>query len=305
MDYASGPIPLLSHINPAAFAELMPSRPSITSELLGWSDTTVQRYSLVRCAFGIPPANELRLGLHMGGPMQVRAHLGSDHDVTRWLEPGQINLIPAGQGADWDFRGRPELLLVHISSNLFKAVASDVYNTELDQIFISAQMASADETANLLARQLLVETGARFPGTQLYADSITRALCLHLLRRYSSLGASQPQPQATIPSGRTGRIIDFIRANFAEDLSLDQLASVSGVSASQFGRAFRAETGQTPHRYLIKVRVEVACDMLEHTTLSVIEVALRCGFGQPGHFATTFRHSVGMTPREYRAARCT
>ena len=96
-----------------------------------------------------------------------------------------------------------------------------------------------------------------------------------------------------------------MHANFAEDLSLDQLAHVSGVSASQFGRAFRAEVGQTPHHYLIKLRVDAACDLLEHTPLSVIEVALQCGFGQPSHFATTFRRTLGMTPREYRAARCT
>lgn len=218
-------------------------------------------------------------------------------------EQGQVNLIPAGQDADWDFRGKPELLLVHTDLSLLKAVVSNVYGADLDQVSISAQLASPDQTADLLARQLLVEAETGSPGTRLFAGSITQALCLHLLRRYSSLGAPQPGPQAGVSGGRIGRVIEFIRANLAADLSLEQLAHVSGVSASQFGRAFRAQTGQTPHHYLVKVRVEAACGLLEHTALSVIEVALQCGFSQPSHFATTFRHVVGMTPREYRAAR--
>ncbi len=281
----------------------MPKRPSVTSERLGWSDVTVQRYTLARCAFAVPPVSGPRFGLHMGGPMQVWARFGGDCAATRWMEQGQVNLIPAGQDADWDFRGRPELLLVHISLDLLKAVASDVYGADLDRVLIPAQLAYPDETANLLARQLLAEAETGFPGTRLFADSITRALCLHLLRRYSSLGAPRPGPQAGISGGRIGRVVEFIRANLAADLSLEQLAGVSGVSASQFGRAFRAQTGQTPHHYLVKVRVEAACGLLEHTALSVIEVALQCGFGQPSHFATTFRRVVGMTPREYRAAR--
>ena len=112
----------------------------------------------------------------------------------------------------------------------------------------------------------------------------------------------QPGLQAEVSGGRIGRAVEFIRANFAADLSLDQLAGASGVSASQFGRAFRAQVGQTPYHYLVTVRVEAARGLLEHTALPIIEVALQCGFTQPSHFATTFRRVVGMTPREYRVA---
>ena len=96
-----------------------------------------------------------------------------------------------------------------------------------------------------------------------------------------------------------------MRANFADDLSLDQLSEVGGMGRSTFGRAFRAATGLTPHRYLIKVRVEAACDLLQRTSMSITEVGMRCGFGQPSHFSTMFRQALGMTPREYRQAHCT
>ena len=283
----------------------MPSRPLVTSAPLGWSDVTVKQYSWDRCAFRVPAANEPRLGFHVGGPVQIRAQFGGESAATRWLGPGQVNFVPAGREVEWDIRGKLELVLIHISAGLLQAVASDVYSADLDQVAVSPQLANVDETANLLARQLLKEAEARNAGTQLFAASIAHALCLHLLRQYSSLGASQPISPSRLPSGRIGRVIEFIRANFAQDLSLDQLATIAGVSASQFGRVFTAETGHTPFGHLIKTRVEAACDLLEHTTLPVIEVALQCGFGQPGHFATTFRRIVGMTPSEYRMARRT
>ena len=290
-------------LDPGAFPEILSRRPSITSERLGWFDATIQRFSLPRRSLSVPAAKEPRLGLNMGSPTQLRAQFGSGQAMTRWVEAGQINLIPAGTSVDWEFRGKLELLLVHVSSNLLKAVASNVYGADLNQVSIPAQLERPDERAHLLARQLLVEAESGPPGTQLFAASIARALCLHMLRRYSSLGPSQLEPQAHFSGSRVSRAIELIRTNLADDLSLGQLAGVTGISASQFGRVFRAETGQTPHHYLVNARVEAACGLLERTALPIIEVALQCGFSQPSHFATTFRRALGVTPREYRTAR--
>ncbi len=77
-----------------------------------------------------------------------------------------------------------------------------------------------------------------------------------------------------------------------------------GLSPSHFARAFRGATGEAPHRYLIRLRVEAAGHLLEQTRLPIIDVGLRCGFTQASHFATTFRKATGLSPRAYRAARC-
>ena len=79
----------------------------------------------------------------------------------------------------------------------------------------------------------------------------------------------------------------------------------SGLSPSHFARAFRAAMGEPPHRYLVRLRIKMARELLEHTRLPVIEVGLRCGFEQTTHFATMFRKMTGLSPRAYRAARCT
>ena len=111
-------------------------------------------------------------------------------------------------------------------------------------------------------------------------------------------------PQALV-GWRLKRAIDHMREHIAENLSLDSLAKVAGLNPSHFARAFRAATGEPPHRYLIQLRIDKARELLEHTRLPIIQVAFQCGFEQNTHFATMFRKTAGMSPRAYRAARCT
>ena len=94
-----------------------------------------------------------------------------------------------------------------------------------------------------------------------------------------------------------------MRSRLDEDLSLDRLAETSGLSPSQFVRAFRGATGQPPHRYLVGLRVEHARALLEQTDLPVTVISLRCGFEQPSHFATSFRARTGFSPRAWRQQR--
>ena len=84
---------------------------------------------------------------------------------------------------------------------------------------------------------------------------------------------------------------------------MSRLAGTVGLSRSQFVRTFRDATGVPPHQFLRGLRIEKARELLEQTDLPVIEVALNCGFGQPGHFATAFRGATGMSPRAWRQAR--
>ena len=94
-----------------------------------------------------------------------------------------------------------------------------------------------------------------------------------------------------------------MRSCLDQELPLSRLAAAGGLSLSQFVRAFRDATGTPPHRYLLGLRIDKARELLEQTDLPVIEVALNCGFGQPSHFATSFREATGFSPRAWRQAR--
>lgn len=97
------------------------------------------------------------------------------------------------------------------------------------------------------------------------------------------------------------RVLDRMKADLTADLDLARLAAESGYSRSHFLRTFRSAMGCSPHQCLISLRVEQAKTMLQDHS-SLIDIALECGFSSHGHFSTTFRQIVGLTPSEYRRA---
>jgi transcriptional regulator GlxA family with amidase domain len=84
------------------------------------------------------------------------------------------------------------------------------------------------------------------------------------------------------------------------DLSVDTLADRARLSPRHFARAFRAETGMTPGRYVDRVRLEHARRLLEDTADGVEEIARTCGYGTPEAMRRAFVRTLGAPPAEYR-----
>lgn len=96
--------------------------------------------------------------------------------------------------------------------------------------------------------------------------------------------------------------ISYITEHFSEPLTLEQIANRSNLSPYHFTRVFTAETGFTPHQYLIATRLNSAKFLLKTSALSVKEISFNCGFHSESSFCTTFRKWENMTPSEYRAS---
>ena len=93
---------------------------------------------------------------------------------------------------------------------------------------------------------------------------------------------------------------DFIVENHDRDLSVADAAGYVFLSQGYFTRAFRDETGMSPMTFLMQVRVEHACKLLEQRDIKVSGVATQVGFSSPQRFNAAFRKHIGMTPMEYR-----
>src|SRR5262249_32758948 len=84
------------------------------------------------------------------------------------------------------------------------------------------------------------------------------------------------------------------------DLSVESLARRAGLSPRQFARAFQAETGTTPGRYVSMARLESARRLLEDTSPGVDQIARACGFGVAETMRRTFQRELGVCPADYR-----
>lgn len=95
-------------------------------------------------------------------------------------------------------------------------------------------------------------------------------------------------------------MISFIQENFAEKLTLEDIADSAAVSTRECLRCFKSSIRQSPMDYLIEYRVRTAKKMLETTDLSITDIALRCGFNSNSYFTKLFHRICGKTPNAYR-----
>jgi AraC family transcriptional regulator len=160
-----------------------------------------------------------------------------------------------------------------------------------------------DTFVQQVALALREEAVAPGPGGSLLVDSLSTALALHLVRRYSTAARRQPRSRPALTGGRLARIVGYVHDNLASDLRLAALARLAGMDVHQFGRAFKAATGRSPHRYVMECRVDRAAELLTHTTVPISDIAYRVGMSSQSHLTTAFRRATGTTPYAYRAAR--
>lgn len=93
------------------------------------------------------------------------------------------------------------------------------------------------------------------------------------------------------------KVIDYFEDHYAEKISLDQIADNTYLSSVYVSKIFKAETGDTPIRYLINIRLEKARELLENGWEgSIQELALQVGYDDAYHFSKLFKKRYGMSP---------
>jgi AraC family transcriptional regulator of arabinose operon len=114
---------------------------------------------------------------------------------------------------------------------------------------------------------------------------------------------ANPRRESAGLDSRIRRSLDFICERFAEPLNVARVAAHSGLSPSRFAHLFRAQTGETPQRYLELQRLNRARQLLEFTQEPVAAIARSVGFENPFYFTLRFKRHSGASPRAWRQRR--
>ncbi len=110
--------------------------------------------------------------------------------------------------------------------------------------------------------------------------------------------ASRPKDTDSI---RIGRMLDYIHSHYRENITLDDIASSSALSAREALRCFRRTISDTPIQYLLKYRLmQSASLLLGDPSLSVSEITTLCGFDYPCYYSRQFKRFYHYAPKEYR-----
>ncbi len=115
-------------------------------------------------------------------------------------------------------------------------------------------------------------------------------------RNYFEHGKSgNKQSDAAIP-----RAVEFIRENYRKELSLADIAYVTGYSPNYFHHVFTEIMGKTPLQYLLQVRIRRARYLLAQSDKSLAQIAYECGFSSQAYFTEQFKKNTYSTPGQYR-----
>ncbi|ADY52047.1 transcriptional regulator, AraC family [Pseudopedobacter saltans DSM 12145] len=103
-----------------------------------------------------------------------------------------------------------------------------------------------------------------------------------------------------IDTERINKICTYTLSNYKEDISLEQIASLSNLSITSFCRYFKQITKKTYYDFLTEIRISHACRILVNNTLTVEAISMECGFNNPSNFYRHFKKVMGCTPIEYK-----
>jgi AraC family transcriptional regulator len=210
---------------------------------------------------------------------------------------GSMGMTAPGEEVTIRWRGtaKHRTLQLHIPEPTLRAAYDDLTDRGIQ---VSAMPNTIAHYDPLIERTILSLHGAMSQGVpDLYADSAAHFLTAHLLVRHAS---ASPPRRPMKEDFRIRRVNDFLRENLGASISLDDIASVAGVSRYHLLRLFKHAHGETPFRRLTRMRIETAKERLLSSDRTITEIAFACGYENSAHFATAFRRWVGVSPGQYR-----
>ncbi|MEV0266205.1 AraC family transcriptional regulator [Streptomyces sp. NPDC050617] len=259
----------------------------------GWRSLLVQRFVHAREAeeFPLPGVDDLHLVLCTGGEAEMRVRAGGRASRRRWTA-GRLELVVPGRSTVRSYRAESTLhtVQVHIPRATVERAAAEMAVPAPDFEALAAGLGAGDALVEQVVRALPAAGGAG----DVYAESAAAFLTAHLLAH--GRGQRPPGPERTA----VHRGIAVMRENLAHPLTLADVAAEANLSVYHFIRVFREATGETPHRYLTRLRIEQARRLLDGTGLTIGQIAERCGFAAPGSLSSAFLAHVGVRPSVYR-----
>lgn len=164
-------------------------------------------------------------------------------------------------------------------------------------------MCSRDPFVESICRQVLREMRVGDRCSRMMIDFLGRQLVIRLIRQHSNLSGSGAFAERSGPGYRDWRLrraIEYLEAHLSEHVGLSDVAEVVGLSTARLAALFHEGTGEPPRRWLMNRRFERACELLGNASLSITEIAHRCGFASSQHLAAVTRRRLGTTPTAYR-----
>ncbi len=150
------------------------------------------------------------------------------------------------------------------------------------------------------ARTLALESADNYPNGPLYWSEVAGAFVDGLIARHTA--GPEIRIRGTLGKDILERLKDYIVAHLDVPIDVAALAAVAGRSPFHFSRVFARSVGMTPHRYVVRLRLQRAMELVRDERSSLAEIAARTGFADQSHLSRWIRRVHGVTITQLRSA---
>jgi AraC family transcriptional regulator len=277
-------------------AEPMRCAVRASSQGAGWSGLDAGLIDTYGGSKVHPATPRHNVGMQVGAPVTVTWR--SSGQVRRRLQiPGDIHIVPLGHSVMWEDDRPTQYLGISLTPSLMR-LAADEMDVNLDCFSLPLQMQLRDEKIEHIALAIKAELEEQDRQDRMCAEALGLVLAAQLLKRYGRAHSNRVRRGLT--HRQEQRAKDFILQNLTKDLSLTELAAVTGISPSHFRVLFKQSVGLPVHKYVIKCRVEHAVGLLSKGRAKLSDVALNSGFADQSHMSRCMRRVIGLTPAEVK-----
>jgi AraC family transcriptional regulator len=228
----------------------------------------------------------------------VRCNVETLFDGRSWRGlsiRGDINVMP--RGGDRVFRHHESCRFALIAIDERQIVVDGARGSE--NSVIRPQGWLRDAPLRHAIDALLAESTFG-PPTALFRNAVGAAIIGRLRELDGGDGVTPRALRHQLPESDLSKVIEFMEARLADDFSVADLAAIAGLSAAHFSTLFRNATGEPPHRYHTRLRVERARRLLERGA-TPSEASLAVGFFDQSHLTRHMRRLLGISPAKLRA----
>jgi AraC family transcriptional regulator len=239
------------------------------------------------------------LGVCLSGAVAIRATTRQNHHVM--FTAGSIVLTPQGTTLTQELTGQFGCLSFFVAPHLLGQVALQSNDSDPSRVELIEHMATPDPLLYAIGHAYLHALQTDGVATDLYLESLTQTLMVHLLRNYAVFPATSER-QALAPV-MLRRLEEYIHAHPQRNLTLAELAAVVGLSPYHLTRLFRRHMGQPLHQYVLSQRLHLAKRLLETTDQTITQIADALGFADHSHLCRQFKRHFGAPPGVLRQTR--
>lgn len=283
-------------INPCEMLQHVPGHTWLDPIEQDREDISVHGFNFPPCTSNVRTARHVVIVYRQPRSTMHRSIGGHMHCTD--VGAGDISLKNSSSMGQWTWSDAIDVVHIYIPPSLLDRVATELHGPSFGSFRLNDCIKLRDDNMASVVHAMADEAGRPRPGTRLMTRSLGLQLAVHLVRHHGEV----------LPALRPGgfdaalclHISEHIAAHLAEDLSVEALADLTGLSTSHFSRLFRASFGCAPHQYVLRARLEAACELLRDPARPMADVAVETGFFDQSHLSRWFKQHYGESPGLWR-----